>query len=264
MSSYFKEYVLRMFKRHMRDFAISIVLFIITIYFVFIRSGYAEVIGPGALFIYIIIRTDRERVISQAQQNYRSIESLLLPLSEKELFFSEAIRLFFNAFPVCLILVGLITSILLDDFKMPFGIMLAYSTLGMLLLLTFVTNGSLRINFKKVKKIHGLTKMTRGVYLLGAGAVIVLVGTFLDEFVISKLLTLIFYAISFLIYVNYLIYDIENNFLHEHNIYNKKEFKWFDIPGLVIILFFVFGFFYNLAQPARQPASVLKERIHKQ
>lgn len=263
MSSYFKEYIIKQFKRHSRDLFITLVLYSISMYFVSIRSEYATAIGTVLLFFLIFIKRFESKSLAQPQLNSRNIELLILPLTSKEMFYAQFIALAIAILPIYVVLMGITATIYFNETKISLLQFVGYESMAVFLLFLISTIASLRMNFVKLKRIHKLTSVTRFLNYIFVLVGVALVGVAVNKFYKTNVLALIIYFLALIICVVYLSFNVEKKYLNEHKIYKNKNFKWFDIPSAIIMLFVLGSVFFSLTQPTRNPSSISKEHISK-
>lgn len=262
MSSYFKEYTVKLFKRHSRDLYITLILYFITMYFVSIRSEYASTIGTICLFVLIFIKKFESKTSTQPHSNSRNIEFMLLPFTAKEMFYAQLIKLIMSLLPFYLVMMGIATTILFDATQFTLLQFVCYESMAALLFFLINALASLRMNFVKIKKIYKLTSMTRFLNYVFVLMVVVLAGVMINKFYKTNVLALLIYFLAMFVFTIYLSFNVEKSFLHEHKIYKNKNFKWFDIPGAIIMLIVLISVFNSMTQPIRNslrnPSSISK------
>lgn len=165
--------------------------------------------------------------------------------------------------PVYVVLMGIASTFLFNDTKIPLFQFVCYESMVVLLLVLINATASLRVSFVKIKTIHKLTSITRFMNYTFIFSGVVLTGFVINKFYKTNLPAILICFFSLFVFIVYLGGNVERLFLHEHKIHNNKRFKWFDIPGMVIIVFAIVSSLYSITHPARSPSSISKETIRK-
>lgn len=263
ISPYFKEYIIKLFKRHSRDIYITLIFYFITLYFLSIRSEYALVTGAITLLVLIFIKKFESKTFAQAQLNSRAIELLLLPLSAKEMFYAQLIKIVVATLPVYVVISGMVASIGFYDTGLSLFQFACYEFMVVFLFFLISTEASMRMNFVKTKKIHKLTTVTSFLNYYFVLFSVFFVGIGINKFYKTNQPAILIYFVALFVFIVYLSFNVEKKYLHEHKIYSSKNFKLSDIPGTIIMLLFIGSIFYSMIHPIRSPSSISKETIRK-
>ena len=265
MPAYFVKYLSMIFKNNKNHFIVSFFIYLVFLYLFSAHSTYTYLFGLGSILYLCVMWRDANKSYIKGMQDYRQIESLLLPLSDKEYILSEYLRLFLNFFPSTVVVFMVVIGLEGSYHAREFWVYLVFSFIGMLFFNAITTYSYLRINFKKQTFVHSLTRFTRSFlfFMLPIGVFFFFIK---QRDANAHLIAIAFYStLAIFIILSLLLFNAQEQFFNEHIVYKNKKIKLIDIPGLLVIAGAVsLVVFIFITEPkARKPASINPQSLGK-
>ncbi|MBC7427183.1 MAG: hypothetical protein H7336_01145 [Bacteriovorax sp.] len=266
MSPYLRDHLLRKLALHANELIIISFLFLLALYIHNSNSKLALLTQFLPFVYYLYLRLSRSQIINiRAQQEYRPTETFLLPISKNEVlvfeFFNIIIALYtiFVGFGSLLFIESLFEIKSIRIFQVSVVMFCAFIFLEM------IYDVHLGVRFKKTKLTHYIVRIARGFSKFFLIILILGMGSSFDQ----KFKTNYFFPLACFILILssifFLFHNSEKVYFNEHKIFNNKNFKWFDLIGLLPLFLFIVAFVHllNTDEHKRKPSS-LKAPDHQQ
>jgi hypothetical protein len=266
MSPYLRAHLLRKLALHANELIIISFLFLMALYFHHSNSMLAGITQFLPFIYYLYLRFNRSQIVNvRVQQEYRPTETFLLPISKNEFLIFEFFNIIITLYTLFVAIGSLLFIESLFDVKSVGVFEASVVIIVAFFILEMIYHVNLNVRFKKSKFIHYIVKFTRGLNKIFLTVLILGMGSSFDQRFKTKYFIPLACFILILSSIYFLFRNSEKIYFNEHKIFNNKNFKWFDLIGLLPLFMFVVVFVHMLSldEHKRKPSS-LKAPEHQQ